>query len=600
MSTTPQFTTTGHRSATTPLVLLDCIDQAILVLGDGHSIKYANHAALTLMEPSSGTSALDHLDATRFVETADLELALSRLDEIGSVTSRVRPPSRPQPFEMSLTDHRATPGIEGVVASFRSLEHEDVLDARAELHRRQAEHLLTALTDEVTGLPARRLFIERLAECLHARKPGEALSVFFIDLDGFKAINDALGHTAGDAMLRSTAERLLRVVPQVEQWGRVAGDEFVLFVENCGLDEAEAYASSIATALRKSIVLGGRTLHTSASIGLTIVDAEVDAETAVRRADIAMNEGKRNGPDSLTLFTGEMERHVVIRAELEGQLRSTLTGSGPDVVFQPVVDLATGRTIAVEALARWHSPTQGPIGPDRFVSLAENIGMVDALDRHVMRKACREIAGHVEPASGWPLDLTVNSSTISLSHPGAAERILQILSDEGFAPHRLILEITESTAIEDDELLRSQLQVLRSQGVRIAIDDFGTGHSSLAQLETLPVDFVKMDRSFLEGVPGSKRRMRYLETIIAMANALRLEVIFEGIEDPAQAHVLAELGVELGQGYLLAEPVRPAQLESRMVQAREVVLDTVRAGADWQPVLEWNSTPPTESPWFTI
>ena len=595
MSMTPGLADTQQHTAATPLLLLDCIDQAILVLDDGHRVRYANHAALTLLAPESGTSAPDHLDPTRFVHADDLELAVVRLAESGRVTSRVRPPAGTEQYEMSLTDHRLTPGIEGVVASFRSLEHEDVLDARAEQHRRQAEHLLSALTDEVTGLSTRRLFIERLSERLRARQDDDALAVFFIDLDGFKAINDALGHTAGDAMLRSTAQRLLKVIPEVEQWGHVGGDEFVLFVEHCERHLAEEFATAIATALRQSIVLGGRTLYTSASIGLLIVEADVDAETAVRRADIAMNEGKRNGPDSLTLFTSEMERHVVIRAELEGQLRSTLTGSGPDVVFQPVVDLRSGRTIAVEALARWHSPTQGPIGPDRFVALAENIGLVGELDRHVMRKACRAIVGRSEPTSGWPLDVTVNSSTMSLASPGDAQRILQILADEGFAPHRLILEVTESIAIENDEMLLSQLEMLRAEGVRIAIDDFGTGHSSLAQLENLPVDFVKMDRSFLEGVPSSKRRMRYLETIIAMAHALRLEVIFEGIEDPAQAHVLAGLGVELGQGYLLAEPVRAGQLESRMMTAREIVLDTAGDGAPWQPVLEWTEQLPEQS-----
>ena len=595
MSTTPGFVDTQQHSASTPLLLLDCIDQAILVLGDGHRVRYANHAALTLLAPGGGTSAPDHLDPTHFVHAEDLELAVARLAELGRVTSRVRPPAGTEQYEMSLTDHRLTPGIEGVVASFRSLQHEDVLDARAEQHRRQAEHLLSALTDEITGLSTRRLFIERLSQRLRARQGDDALAVFFIDLDGFKAINDALGHTAGDAMLRSTAQRLLKVVPDVEQWGHVGGDEFVLFVEHCDWHLAEEFATAMATALRQSIVLGGRTLYTSASIGLLIVEAEVDAETAVRRADIAMNEGKRNGPDSLTLFTSEMERHVLIRAELEGQLRSTLTGGGPDVVFQPVVDLRSGRTIAVEALARWHSPTQGPIGPDRFVALAENIGLVGELDRHVMRKACRAIVGRCEPTSGWPLDVTVNSSTMSLANPGDAQRILQILADEGFAPHRLILEVTESIAIENDEMLLNQLEVLRAEGVRIAIDDFGTGHSSLAQLENLPVDFVKMDRSFLDGVPSSKRRMRYLETIIAMAHALRLEVIFEGIEDPAQAHVLGGLGVELGQGYLLAEPVRASQLESRMMRAREIVLDTASDGAPWQPVLEWNEQLPLQS-----
>lgn len=573
-------------------MLLDCIEQAIIVFGDEYTIRYANRAAATLLVPPDGTSAIDQLDATLLVGVDDLAFAISRLTEETSVSMSVRPPSGTKQFSMSLTDHRTTPGIDGVVASFRSLEHEELLDARAELHRQHAEHLLTALTDEVTGLPTRRLFLERLGGRLRARRPGQALSVFFINLDGFKAINNALGHTAGDAMLRSTAQRLMNTIPEIEQWGHVGGDEFILFVEQCDERRADELAATIASSLRQAIVLGGRTLHTSASIGLMIVETDVDAETAVRRADIAMNKGKRNGPDSVTVFTAEMERHVVIRAELEGQLRSTLTGSGPDVVFQPVVDLESGRTIAVEALARWHSPTQGPIGPDRFVPMAEKMGMIGDLDRHVTRKACRAIADQRDPTSGWPLDLTVNSSTISLSGDGDAERILQILADEGFAPNRLILEVTESMAIENDEVLRSQLETLRAHGVRIAIDDFGTGHSSLAQLETLPVDFVKMDRSFLDGVPGSQRRVRYLETIVALANALHLEVIFEGIEESAQLTALSQLGVGLGQGYLLAEPTRASQLESRMTSAHEIVLKTASERNHWQPVLEWTAEAP--------
>jgi diguanylate cyclase (GGDEF)-like protein len=405
----------------------------------------------------------DRLDATSFVSSTDLDAAIAELNQTSAAAVRIRVASGTGRFEMSLTDHRSTAGVDGFVASFRSLEHEEALDATLALHRQHAEHLLSALTDDLTGLPTRRLFLDRLGDRLRGRPAEHEVSVFMIDLDGFKDINDALGHTAGDAMLRSTAERLLAIVPDIEQWGRVAGDEFVLFVERCGRRRAEAIAQSIASALRQAIVLGGRTLHTSASIGLMIVNEVLDAQTALRRADIAMHEGKRNGPDRTTVFTAEMESHVIIRAELEGQLRSTLTGSGPDVVFQPIVDLQSGRTIAVEALARWHSPTQGPIGPDRFVSMVESMGLIGQLDRHVLRKACRAIADRCEPTSGWPLDLSVNSSAMSLSRPDDADRILKVLDDERFAPHRLILEITESLAIENDDVVRSQLQKLRGR-----------------------------------------------------------------------------------------------------------------------------------------
>ncbi len=429
MSPTLELQDDLHHRATAPLALFDCVDQPVLVLGHQHTIMYANPSAARVLIPANATWPLDRMDVTQLLRAEDLRAATFELNTLGSATLRVQPLHSTQHFEMSLTDHRTTPGVAGVVATFRSIGH-------------QAEITVTA-----------------------------------------------------------------------------------------------------------------------------------------RRS---------NGHHPTTLFSTEVDHRSVFPTDLPGELRTILAGRGPDVAFQPIVDLRSGRTIAVEALARWHSPTHGPISPDRFVAMAEQMGLVSQLDRHVMRKACRAIAGQRDPSSGWPLDLTVNASTLSLCHPGAARRILRILVEEGFPAHRLILEVTESIAIEDDGVLRSQLEVLRAQGVRIAVDDFGTGQSSLAQLETLPVDIVKIDRSFLDGVPSSKRRMRYLETILAMANALGLEAIFEGIEEQAQAHALSGLGVELGQGYLLAEPTGAATLESSMVRAQRVVLDGVSAGNHWQPVLIWS------------
>jgi diguanylate cyclase (GGDEF)-like protein len=451
------------------------------------------------------------------------------------------------------------------------------------------EHLLVALTDQLTGLPVRRLFLDRLEAGL--RRSGNAglpVSVFFVDLDGFKAVNDVLGHTAGDAMLRATTRRLLQVVPGTDRWGRIGGDEFVLFVEACDPELALDIATKLASALRQRLVIGGRAIHTSASIGFTTLDdRRTDAESAVRQADIAMFEGKRTRRDSVTMFVPEMQRRVVVRAELERQLRETLTGAGPNVVYQPIVDMTSGRTVAVEALARWSSRTHGPISPERFIGMAESMGVIDVLDQHVLRTACRAIAGMTDPSSGLPIDLTVNSSTLNLSNLDVADRVLGVLDDEGFPCHRMILEVTESIAVEDDAILRDQLRALRRHGVRIALDDFGTGNSSLAQLETLPVDFVKVDRSFLDGVPESPRRLRYLQTIVEMANALDLRVIFEGIERHPQLGALTGLGVTLGQGYLLAEPGSATSLARRMCGATGLVRAVASEGLHFQPVLQW-------------
>lgn len=557
-------------------ILLDCVDDAIVVIGDGLDIRYANQAALMLTARNDGHPADLAGIATRLVHPDDIDAALTALERArseghSSARLRLQLPNGELPVEVSLTDHLRTPGVEGIVACFRNLVHEEALRASLERQRLLDQSVKAALTDELTGLPNRRLFLERLQESLHLGSGDVA--VFFVDLDDFKAINDALGHTAGDAMLRSTTSRLLNVCPAPDQWGRIGGDEFVLFVDGCDHQRASVMAQQLCDSLRQPIVLGGRPCYTSASVGVALIErgSVVNADEAVRRADIAMYEGKRVVRGSVTAFRPEMEQRVVVRTELEGQLRRSLIGSGPSVVFQPIVDLRTGHTYAVETLARWHSPTQGPIGPDRFVAMAEHMGIVDQLDRHVLRKACREIADQRDPATGRLMSVTVNISTIHLANDDFARATLQIIETANFDPARVVLEVTESIGIEYDDQLGEQLDTLRGEGVRIALDDFGTGHSSLAQLETLAVDYLKVDRTFLAGLFDSNRRLRYLETIVNMADALELGLVFEGIETVEQARALLDLGVTHGQGYLMAAPVRADELDDRMVRASGVV-----------------------------
>ena len=243
-----------------------------------------------------------------------------------------------------------------------------------------------------------------------------------------------------------------------------------------------------------------------------------------------------------------------MRTELEGQLRRSLIGSGPSIVFQPIVDLHTGTATAVEALARWHSPTQGPIGPDRFVAIAEHLGIIDQLDRHVLRKACREMADLRDPSTGRLLSVTVNISTIHLVMDDFARSVLQIVETANFDPARLVLEVTESIGVEfDDALGRRGFDTLRGEGCRDTLDDFGTGHSSRAARDARR-RHLKVDRTFLSGLFDSPRRLRYLETIVNMADALELGLVFEGIETADQARALIDLGVSQGQGYLMAAP----------------------------------------------
>ena len=569
------------QAAITP-VLLDCVDDAILVLRTNLELIYANRAALALASNDHQPIAVEQLDPLALLHPEDHHAALSAIDHCiqdGRTQRRVRLllPDGERPVEVTLTDHRSTDGIGGIVACFRNLEHEATLEASINRQRHLDARIRTALTDQLTGLPSRRLFLDRLGVALdRAEARGQTVSVFFVDLDGFKAINDALGHSAGDVMLRSTTSNLLAAYERSQDWGRIGGDEFALFVAGHGEDDAVGLAGRIADAIRGTISLGGRPFHTSASIGIAVVQpGSADAETAVRQADIAMYEGKRRRPGSVVPFSPDMERRVVIRADLESQLRSTLIGAGPDVVFQPIFNQTTGAVFAVEALARWHSPTQGPINPDRFIRMAEAMGIIDQLDRHILRKACVGMLNVTDPASGRLVDVSVNSSTIHLVGREVASQILEVLDETGFPPERLILEVTESVAVEDNEQIRDQLRQLRERGVRIAIDDFGTGHSSLAQLEFLEIDILKIDRSFLDGVPESKRRLRYVETIVAMADALHLTVVFEGVERVEQALALTSFGVNLAQGYLFAEPCGANRLARHVERGEQVLRERV-------------------------
>lgn len=569
----------GEAAATS--ALLDCVIDAIIVLDERLRLSYANRAASELIDltdiPGDGRPA----SATALIHPDDLQLALDAIERAitdGRSTHRFRLqgtrdalPGVDLPVEAHLSNHLETPGIEGVVVSFRDLRHEHALEASLERLRELDQNILAALTDDLTGLPLRRLFLDRLEACLRrCERDAVPVTLFFVDLDAFKTINDALGHTAGDAMLRSTTARLLGTHPTVEHWGRIGGDEFVLFVEDCDHDRAAPLAMQLSESMRQAMVLAGRSFYSSASIGVAVIDTPgVSAESAVRRADIAMYEGKRGGRNAITMFASEMERSVIVRTELEGQLRRALIGAGPDVVYQPIVDLQSGRVLAVEALARWYSPTQGPIAPDRFVAMAEEMGIADQLDRHVVRKASRALAEHTDPTTDAPIGLTVNASPMHLDQRDFATTVLGLVADAGFDPRRLVVEVTESIAVQHASILGDQLRELRSAGVRIALDDFGTGHSSLAQLEFLPVDLVKIDRTFLLGVPESPRRLRFVETIIQLADALQLAIVFEGIETPEQARVLADLGVTYGQGYLLAKPMGLAELYEGLARSRD-------------------------------
>ncbi|MGH9132670.1 MAG: putative bifunctional diguanylate cyclase/phosphodiesterase, partial [Ilumatobacteraceae bacterium] len=292
----------------------------------------------------------------------------------------------------------------------------------------------------------------------------------------------------------------------------------------------------------------------------------VDAEQLVRQADIAMYRGKREGRNKVVIFEPSMEQAVIARAELEGELRRGIRSRAIHAVFQPVIDLRTGAVVSVEALARWTSATQGPIAPTRFVELAEQMNMVAELDLAMIESSCRLIRDVTDPSTGHPVSLSVNLSPQHLDHTDVVEGLLAVVHDEGFPVTRLIVEVTETEAMRDPAGVGNRIRQLRDQGMRVAIDDFGTGYSSLAYLEQFPIDYVKIDRRFVEQIDEPGRSRSLVESMSRMVHSLGLTAVAEGVETVEQAHVLREMGFELAQGFYFARPVAADELEAAIAR----------------------------------
>jgi diguanylate cyclase (GGDEF)-like protein len=584
-------------SASIADIVLEHAVVPLVVIGNSLEIRYANRSARALAGVVDGSQVdpigLVHPDDLRGVCEA---LANTRRGRRTQHRFRMSLPGEHLVVEATLDNLLTTPGVDGVVATLRVLD--DVDPSTLAQAAQTDQTTKRALTDPLTGFPTRRLAIEQLQEALDdAAGNDTSVAVYFLDLDEFRHINDALGHTAGDAMLQSTAAAFLRVHPDLDRWGRIGGDEFLLFVPGLDHAQSEELGHQLAVSARRRVSLGGSTFTTSVSIGVTVASPGRDGVSALdvlRQADIAMHARKRTAPGGLMSFDPEMQRDVVRLAELDGQLRASLLGSGPDLALQPIVNVETGTTYAVEALVRFTSPTLGRIPADQCIEAAERIGLADVLDRHVLRKAATEVRRHADPVDGTPISLSVNASAATCARSaGLADEVLGVLAETGLSPHRLIFEITETAAAEADATLTAELAKLRASGVRIAIDDFGTGYSSLSQLQQLDVDVVKVDRSFLRGVPGSVRRLRYLESIITLLSALGLEIVVEGIEDASQIPPLLKPGVALMQGYHFARPAPRRSIDLAIERAAHTVEQFhIESRRPYQPVLDWTGEIP--------
>ena len=429
---------------------------------------------------------------------------------------------------------------------------------------KNSEHELIRLAhhDPLTDLPNRLLFTDRAQQALtsaQAQKRGCAL--LMVDLDHFKMINDSLGHTIGDHMLKAVAERLAAMFGPGITLARLGGDEFAVLAESCPqLVQAAALAQRIIDGLKEPFLIDEHQLFINTSIGISLFPGDaLSAEQLLRNADSALFKAKSAGRNGYALYTEELTAHAQQRVELAFELRRALEQQQLRVYYQPIHDMPTSRMVGVEALVRWEHPERGLVSPAEFIPVAERTGLIAEIDAWVMRQACQQMCQWQQAGVALSF-VAVNVSSRLFARRELYQQVAQVLRDTGLDPAYLELEVTESAVMEDPEVALEQMHRLRELGVRLAIDDFGTGYSSLLRLKRLPVQKLKIDQGFVAGLPGDEDDGAIVRVIIALAHSMGMQVQAEGIEQVEQAALLLELGSHLGQGYWFGRPVPPGQL----------------------------------------
>jgi diguanylate cyclase (GGDEF)-like protein len=440
------------------------------------------------------------------------------------------------------------------------------LNARLTVHLEQQRAVFAheAFHDRLTGLGNRAMLTDRL---LHLR-PDSAPALLLIDLDGFKAVNDTLGHGAGDELLSITAERIRAAA---EGYGdalavRLGGDEFAILLGAGGVGPAADLANTVIGAVGVRAELRARTVAVGASVGIAVLTAG-DAERLLADADIALYAAKAQGKGRFRVFDVDMYAETMSRLQLQAELADALTGGQLQLAYQPIIDLVTGSVTGAEALIRWRHPERGVLTPDAFLPAAESMGLLVDFDRWVLREACAQLrrwrAGRPDFA------VSVNVSAGYLTSGGLAADVARTLADHGLPGKALTIEITESALVADLDAAARTLGELRAFGVRVALDDFGVGYSSLAYLRNLPVDVIKIDRSFVRDLTGEDADSTIVDTIVTLARNLRLECVAEGVEDAVQVDRLQSLHCQRAQGYFFARPMPADRLGDLLTQLRQ-------------------------------
>ena len=534
----------------------------VAVVTSASEVVFASPSTTDVLgvEPAAlvGTHLLDWVDEADRQQVAD---ALSGLHTAAVVVEcRLhRADGTSIRTEMAARNLSSHPAVGGYALSIRNVTERATV---ADELRHQAYH------DPLTKLANRALFVDRLHAALETDRPRAA--ILLLDLDGFKGINDSLGHEAGDALLAGVAERMRRSVGPGDTVARLGGDEFAILLVDDRASEGTALdvAVRIGTAFGEPVELGEQRAFAQASIGIAVAAPGVTPSALLRNADVAMYQAKAAGKNRVEIFHVEMDREAGRKRHAERQLRHAASAGQWVAHYQPIVDLASGRIQSVEALARWNHPERGMLAPEAFLPLAEETGVVLELGRWMLWEACHRVAGWQQRSIGGAnLGLTVNVSVRELRDRGFVPYVRDTLEASGLQPGTLTLDIGEEALNESEEIVRAQLQELRRLGVRVAIDDFGTGSSSLSSLPRFPIDALKIDRSFVSRLTWPDPEAPALtRTIIAMGQALGMTVVAEGVETSEQHAELVGLGCAAGQGFVLARPMSPPALEQLLSQ----------------------------------
>jgi diguanylate cyclase (GGDEF)-like protein/PAS domain S-box-containing protein len=440
------------------------------------------------------------------------------------------------------------------------------INVRRELEQRL---VVQAFHDDLTGLANRALFKDRVEHALTRRPDGRRLAaVLFLDLDRFKTVNDSLGHTVGDGLLVTIAERLKAVLRPEDTIARLGGDEFAILVEDVAtVQDVLALAERISAAFNSPFRLGDREITIRSSVGVVLASSgHRTADDMLRDADVAMYRAKASARGSYALFEPSMQAEVAARQELESELREAITHEGLTLAYQPIVDLRSGKIVSIEALARWPHPVRGDVPPSVFIPSAEESGLILPLGRWVLRRACLDLA-ELRRAGGVAADLrlSVNLSPRQLGDR-IVEDVLGALREAGLSPDVLDLEITESFVLDCGEEGLGYIKLLRAAGCGVSFDDFGTGYSSLGSLRYLPIDGLKIDLSFVAEMLRGGVEAAVVEAVVRLGAALGVSVVAEGVEDAATAGRLAQLGCPFGQGYYFGRPEPVVALAARLME----------------------------------